>query len=141
MAAKKSCLFVFETGRASALVIGQKNPRARKNKIGTSHPPQKTQNTPPKTRSFMEKMRFSCRKNAFFQLKKRVVSHFFVNFDLCWVRAASRPFILWELKNINHHHHHPESKKRKSSEGNSGSIQPYGRYGNAGKKLAKPYLP
>ena len=36
-----------------------------------------------------------------------------------------------ELKNIDHHH--PGSKKRKSSEGNSGSIQPYGRYGNAGK--------
>ena len=35
-----------------------------------------------------------------------------------------------ELKNI---YHHPESKKRKSSEGNSGSIHPYGRYGNAGK--------
>ena len=37
----------------------------------------------------------------------------------------------WELKDI--YHHHPESKKRKSSEGNSGSIHPYGRYGNAGK--------
>ena len=36
-----------------------------------------------------------------------------------------------ELKNIDHHH--PESKKRKSSEGNSGSIRPYGRYENAGK--------
>ena len=36
-----------------------------------------------------------------------------------------------ELKNI--YHHHPEDKKRKSSEGNSGSFQPYGRYGNAGK--------
>ena len=31
-----------------------------------------------------------------------------------------------ELKNI--YHHHPESKTRKSSEGNSGSIHPYGRY-------------
>ena len=39
-----------------------------------------------------------------------------------------------ELKNI--YHHHPESKKRKSSDGNSGSIHPYGGYGNA-----KPYLP
>ena len=29
--------------------------------------------------------------------------------------------------------HHPDSKKRKSSEENSGSIHPYGRYGNAGK--------
>ena len=37
-----------------------------------------------------------------------------------------------ELRNI-YHHHHPESKKRKSSEGSSGSIHPYGRYGNAGK--------
>ena len=36
---------------------------------------------------------------------------------------------LWELRNI--YHHHPESKKRKSSEENSGSIHPYGRYGNA----------
>ena len=36
-----------------------------------------------------------------------------------------------ELKNI--YHHHPESKKRNSSEQKSGSIQPYGRYGNAGK--------
>ena len=37
-----------------------------------------------------------------------------------------------ELK-ITYHHHHPESKNRKSSKGNSGSIQAYGRYGNAGK--------
>ena len=37
------------------------------------------------------------------------------------------------MRNIYHHHHHPESKKRKSSEANSGSIHPYGRYGNAGK--------
>ena len=29
--------------------------------------------------------------------------------------------------------HHPESKKRKSSEANSGSIHPYGRYENAVK--------
>ena len=43
----------------------------------------------------------------------------------------------WEMRNIyhhhHHHHHHPESKKRKSSEANSGSIHPYGRYGNAVK--------
>ena len=32
-----------------------------------------------------------------------------------------------------YHHHHPESKKRNSSEANSGSIHPYGRYGNAVK--------
>ena len=31
------------------------------------------------------------------------------------------------------YHHHPESKKKKSSERNSGSVHPYGRYGNAGK--------
>ena len=43
------------------------------------------------------------------------------------------------LKNI-YHHHHTESKKRTASEGNSGSIQTYGRYGNAGK-TSKPYLP
>ena len=36
-----------------------------------------------------------------------------------------------ELRNI--YHHHPESKKRKSSEAKSGSIHPYGRYGNAVK--------
>ena len=36
-----------------------------------------------------------------------------------------------ELKNV--YHHQPESKKRKSLEGNSGSIQPYGGYGNARK--------
>ena len=35
------------------------------------------------------------------------------------------------MRNI--YHHHPESKKRKSSEANSGSIHPYGRYGNAVK--------
>ena len=39
--------------------------------------------------------------------------------------------LYWELRNI--YHHHPESKKRKSSEANSGSIHPYGRYGNAVK--------
>ena len=37
----------------------------------------------------------------------------------------------WEMRNI--YHHHPESKKRKSSEANSGSIHPYGRYENAVK--------
>ena len=39
----------------------------------------------------------------------------------------------WELRNIYHHHHHPERKKRKSSEANSGSIHPCGRYENAVK--------
>ena len=42
-----------------------------------------------------------------------------------------------ELKNI--YHHHPESKKRKSSEANSGSIHPYGRYENA-VKTREPYI-
>ena len=36
-----------------------------------------------------------------------------------------------DLRNI--YHHHPESKIRKSSEANSGSIHPYGRYGDAVK--------
>ena len=36
-----------------------------------------------------------------------------------------------ELRNI--YHHHPDSKRRKSSEANSGSIHPYGRYENAVK--------
>ena len=30
-------------------------------------------------------------------------------------------------------HHHPESKERQSSEANSGSVHPYGRYGNDAK--------
>ena len=41
----------------------QKNPRAHKNKIGTSPPPPKP---PQKKGNFMEKMGFCCRKNAFF---------------------------------------------------------------------------
>ena len=41
------------------------------------------------------------------------------------------PTIAWELRNF--YHHHPERKKRKSSEANSGSIHPYGRYENAVK--------
>ena len=45
--------------------------------------------------------------------------------------CSSHSQISWELRNI--YHHHPESKKRKSSEANSGSIHPYGRYGNAVK--------
>ena len=35
------------------------------------------------------------------------------------------------MRNIDHHR--PESEKKKSSEANSGSIHPYGRYGNAVK--------
>ena len=51
--------------------------------------------------------------------------------------AFSRPpdWSCWELRNI--YHHHPDSKIRKSSEANSGSIQPYGRYGSA-VKTSKP---
>ena len=36
------------------------------------------------------------------------------------------------IRNI-YHHHHPESQKGKSSEANSGSVHPYGRYENAEK--------
>ena len=39
--------------------------------------------------------------------------------------------LIWELRNI--YHHNPESKIRKSSDANSGSINPFGRYGNAVK--------
>ena len=45
--------------------------------------------------------------------------------------ASSDPFGEGVARNI--YHHHPESKKRKSSEANSGSIHPYGRYENAVK--------
>ena len=40
-----------------------------------------------------------------------------------------------ELKNI--YHQHPERKRRRSSEGSSGSLHPYGRRGNVGKKTRK----
>ena len=43
----------------------------------------------------------------------------------CWKERR------WELRNI--YHHHPESEQWKSWEANSGSIHPYGRYGNAVK--------
>ena len=43
----------------------------------------------------------------------------------------SSSILSWELRNI--YHHHPESKKRKSSEANSDSIHPCGRYGRAVK--------
>ena len=46
-------------------------------------------------------------------------------------RMVRKSAEIWELRNI--YHHHPESKKRKSSEANSGSIHPYGRYENAVK--------
>ena len=45
--------------------------------------------------------------------------------------CSQKIYFCWELRNI--YHHHPESKKRKSSEAKSGSIHPYGRYGNAVK--------
>ena len=48
--------------------------------------------------------------------------------------AAFFPFIgLWLGTEKYLPHHHPESKKGNSSEANSGSIHPYGRYGNAVK--------
>ena len=54
------------------------------------------------------------------------------------MRRVSKGFIIVRsvsdsqgAENIDHHH--PESKKRTSSEGNSCSIHPCGRYGNAGK--------
>ena len=53
--------------------------------------------------------------------------------DFCWELHC------WELRHI--YHHHPESKKEKSSEANSGSIHPYGRYGNAVKTRKAIYLP
>ena len=46
--------------------------------------------------------------------------------NTCDLRVAC-----WKLRNICHHH--PENKKRKSSEANSGSIHPSGRYENAVK--------
>ena len=54
------------------------------------------------------------------------------DFKKIWIRWSC----LRELKTI-YHHHYPESKKRNSSEGNSGCIHPYGRYGNAGRKTRK----
>ena len=53
------------------------------------------------------------------------------DFDLISVRSWYAHG--WELRNI--YHHHPESKIRKSSGANSGSIHPYGRYGNAVKTV------
>ena len=53
------------------LSIGQKNPRAHKNKIGTSPPPQKT----PKNAEFYGHG-FSCRKNAFFQASIKLAQPF-----------------------------------------------------------------
>ena len=47
-----------------------------------------------------------------------------------WHRNSKGQFAYLKLRSI--YHHHPESKKRKSSEGNFGSIHPYGRYGNVG---------
>ena len=52
-------------------------------------------------------------------------------FERFWLSVWSPDGSVWELRNI--YHHHPESKKRKSSEADSGSIHPHGRYGNAGK--------
>ena len=52
-----------------SLSTSQKNPRAHKNKIGTSPPNPKY--PPPKTRNFMD-MVFSCRTDAFFQASHKI---------------------------------------------------------------------
>ena len=44
-----------------------------------------------------------------------------------------RNLICYIKNSMGIYHHRPESKKRKSSEANSGSIHPYGRYGHAVK--------
>ena len=54
---------------------GQKNPRAHKNKIGTS-PPQKTQNIPPPQNAEFYGHGFSCRKSAFFQVSIKLAQPF-----------------------------------------------------------------
>ena len=64
--------------------------------------------------------------------RQKVSKSFSTLFDNFRAAPFFRPLLQSAEKNI-YHHHHPESKKRKSSEENSGSIQPYGRYGNAGK--------
>ena len=55
----------------------------------------------------------------------------FSDLDGAFLRFRPKGAFYWELKNI--YHHHPESNKGKSSQANSGSIHPYGRYGNAVK--------
>ena len=52
----------------------QKNPRAHKNKIGTSPP--KTQNTPFLKRGILWTFGFSCRKSAFFQASIKLTRPF-----------------------------------------------------------------
>ena len=52
----------------SCLPFTQKNPRAHKNKIGTPPPPPKPKIPPPPKRGILYGHRFSCRKNAFFQV-------------------------------------------------------------------------
>ena len=74
----------------------QKNPRAHKNKIGTPPPPKDPKYPPPKTRNFMEKMGFSCRKNAFFQASIKL-THPFPAPELRTRILRTRGFF-WNLK-------------------------------------------
>ena len=57
-----ACTFYAPTSPPPTTAVSQKNPRAHKNKIGTSPPPP---NPPPKKEEFYGHG-FSCRKNAFF---------------------------------------------------------------------------
>ena len=55
----------------------QKNPRAHKNKIGTSPPPPQNQNPPPpKTRNFMDMDVFPAERRHFFQVSIRLAQPF-----------------------------------------------------------------
>ena len=56
--------------------LNQKNPRAHKNKIGTSPPPPNPKYPPPKNEEFFGH-RFSCRKNAFFPGVHNIGAAFF----------------------------------------------------------------
>ena len=59
--------------RTSIHCLIQKNPRAHKNKIGTSPPQPKI--PPPKTKNFMD-MVFSCRKDSFFRASIKMAQPF-----------------------------------------------------------------
>ena len=71
------CLVLFQVREnLGTPALNQKHPRAHKNKIGTSPPPQKNPKyPPPKTRNFMD-MALSCRKNAFLQAPIKLVQPF-----------------------------------------------------------------
>ena len=58
-------------------------------------PPPKTQNPPPKTRSFMEKMGFSCRKSAFFQAPIKLAQPFPVPELRTKTFTDTRIFLKW----------------------------------------------